>query len=544
MKEQWGMGIKMEQLKKKLTNDMADTMWYAFCFALLGLIDQRRGSALGTTQMLFANLTGVVAAMLLLPSVKREFWKTKYVGIWSLICIPLLVCGYFVGKKVWIYPGQWNTAVLNVVLIGYAILYIIWNRDEIRNGRRLHKCFFFLVTGMLLLMWFSPHPSLWPIWFFGMFGSFYLIGIPKEKEDAFISGMLTGIIVWFFIQQTIAFGFRPFDYVRYRSLYSGETQSGLFYMIVFCAFTSLWLLLRKRNAKPFFKILCFLLSAGNVSFQLLTGGRASFLGIFAAAVVAYMAYDIILCNSFRHWIIQGIALGICSLLLFPAVYGCIRYLPTILHHPIWFQDEYNEETSIHSYDPWNSERYISFETVLNADIARLLQLFGITFYMENGQIHFSLPGDLSAHAANPGEPGSSPDNSFFYGNGSTGNSIGIRRTIYYYYATHLNLWGHKDNGAFYMTYYDGAFEIGHAHNMFLQIAYNYGIIAGVMFLALNLWCFLRLLCRKDLTGIICATFLVAILVYGFAEMAITIGQITLTLLFLIYYFCMQKYDKR
>lgn len=555
----------MEELKKKLKNDMADKIWYAFCFVLLGLIDQRRGSALGTTQMIFANLTGLVIAMLLLPSVKREFWKTKYAGIWTLICIPLLVCGYIVGKKVWGYPGQWNTAVLNVALIGYAILYIIWNRDEIKKRRRLHKGFFLLLMGTLFLMQLSPHPSLWSIWFFGMFGSFYLIGIPKEKEDAFISGMLAGIIAWFFLLQTIAFGFRPFDHVRYRSLYSGETQSGLFYMIVFCAFTGMWLLLKKRNAKPFFKILCFLLSAGSVSFQLLTGGRSSLFGIFAAAIVAYMAYDIILCNSFRHWIMPGVALGICSLLLFPVVYGCVRYLPTILHHPIWFEGEYNEETSIHSYDPWNSEKYISFERVLNTDIARLFQIFGITLSVKDGKIYFSLPGDLTAHAAELGEPGNSPDNPFFYGDGDTSDPIGVRRTIYYYYATHLNLWGHKDNGGFYMTdykhlpdtppaewgtenfykfYYKCAAEMSHAHNMFLQFAYNYGIIVGVLFLALNLWCFLRLLRRKDITGIICAAFLTAILVYGLTEMAVTTGQITLTLLFLIYYFGMQKVSGR
>lgn len=90
-------------------------------------------------------------------------------------------------------------------------------------------------------------------------------------------------------------------------------------------------------------------------------------------------------------------------------------------------------------------------------------------------------------------------------------------------------------------YYE-ATEISHAHNMFLQIAYNYGIIAGGLFIIWNLWCLVRLLRRKDLTGIVCAAFLAAILTYGFAEMAVTTGQITLSLLFVIYYFGMQKYD--
>lgn len=533
----------MEKMKEKFKNGGTDVLWYAVCFAFFGLIDQRRGSADGTVQMTFANLVGVVMAMILLLSIKREFWRTKGAKIWSIACIPLLIGGCMLGKALWNYPGQWNTAVLNVALTGYIVLYVIWDREEIKKSGRLHKGCFCMVTGMLLLMWLSPYNDIWPIWFCVMFGGFYLIGIPKEKEEAFMRGMLSGIIVWFFVQQTIAFGFRPFDYLRYRGLYSGETQSGLFYMIVFCAFTGMWLLLKKRNAKPVFRLLCFLLSAGSVAFQMLTGGRSSFFGIFAAAVTAYMAYDIIVCKSFRHWILQGIMLGVCAIVLFPVVYGCVRYLPTILHHPVWFQDEYHEDTSVHSYDPWDSERYISFEQALNADIGRLFGTFGITFQIKEGKLHFALPGTLSVHAAEPDEPGSSPDNPYYYGDEPVFDSIGVRRSIYYYYASHLNFIGHRDNGGFYLRYYDDAHVMGHAHNMYLQFAYNYGIIVGILFLIWNLWCLVRLLCRKDLAGIVCASFLAAIMVYGFGEMAVTTGQITLNLMFVIYYFGMRKYEK-
>ena len=539
MKEQRLLGRWRETLK----NGGADVIWYAVCFMLLGLIDQRRGSAEGSVQMAFANLTGVAAAMLLLPSVKREFWRTKHAKIWSILCVPLLACGFFLGRKVWMYPGQWNTAVLNAALMGYAVLYVVWDREALKKKSGLQKVFFWSVMGMLLLMLLSPHGALWPLLFLCMFGSFYLIGIPKEKEETLLLGMLLGVIAWFFIQQTIAFGFRPYDYDRYRGLYSGETQSGLFYMIVFCAFTGMWLLLKKRKAKPFWRILCFLLSAGSVSFQMLTGGRSSFLGIFAGAVVAYMAYDMIVCNSFKHWIIQGMMLGICALVLFPAVYGCVRYLPTILHHPIWFQGEYREWGSVRSYDPRDSERYISFESALNVGIGRIFDLFGITLQLKDGKLIFTLPGDLTAHAAElgePGEPGSSPENPYYWENSNWSDSINVRLTIYFYYAAHLNLWGHRESGDFYISEYT---VITHAHNMFLQVAYDYGVIAGVIFLVLNLWCFLRLLGRKDMAGIIGAAFLAAILVYGFAETAVTTGQITWNLLFILYYFGMQKREK-
>lgn len=527
-----------------MSEDRMYTIWYAFCFALLGLIDQRRGSAEGTVQMVFANLTGVVIGLLLLPSLKRkkEFLQTRLFRVWSIVSVPILVIGCILGARLWYYPAQWDTAVLNGILVGYFICYLGWSwkkdgvtlKKFIEQKGRLNVSCFLVVMAMLLLMQLSVHEALWPIWFFFLFGCFYLIGIPKEQEGSFLWGMLIGIIVWFFVQQIIAFGFRPYDYLRYRGLYSGETQNGIFYMIAFCAFTGLWLLLKQRKAKLFPRILCFALSAGCVGFQLLTGGRASFVGIVAAAVLAYAGYDIIMCKSFKHWLLQGIMLGLCMIVLFPAVYGCVRYLPVILHHPIWFAGEYNADTSIHSYDPWNSERYISFEEALSGNIGRMLLMLGIQLEVTEDKVSLTTPLTLTAQAATEGEPGSSPENPFYFEETDFNNSISIRRTIYYYYLTHLNWEGHsKFNAGFYME--DGVYY-GHAHNMFLQVAYDYGIVAGVIFLLWNVFCLLRLLWRRDMTGLISASFLAAILSYGCAEMAVTTGQITLVLLFILYSF--------
>lgn len=299
----------MKNLLQKVMGGKRLIFWYAICFVLLGLIDQRRGSAQGTVQMIFVNLTGIVTGMLLIPSIKREFWHTIFVRIWSAACIPGVVLGCIIGQKLWMYSGQWYTAVFNVVVIGYLVLYIVWNWKEIKGQRRLNKGSFLAVMSMLIVMQMSVHEALWPIWFLFLFGCFYLIGIPEKKEEHFIEGMLLGIIIWFFVQQVIAFGFRPYNYTRYRGLYSGETQNGVFYMVVFCAFTGMWLLLKKRKARLFLRVLCFLFSAGSVGFQLLTGGRSSFSGLVAAAILAYIAYDILICNSFRHWIFQGIMLG-------------------------------------------------------------------------------------------------------------------------------------------------------------------------------------------------------------------------------------------
>ena len=91
----------------------------------------------------------------------------------------------------------------------------------------------------------------------------------REKKEIVSVFWLNGIILWFFVQQSIAFGFRPYDTIRYRGLYSGETQNGLFYMIVYCAFLVKWLWLREIRNTLLCGV-CFFLSAGCVSFTLYT----------------------------------------------------------------------------------------------------------------------------------------------------------------------------------------------------------------------------------------------------------------------------------
>lgn len=142
----------MKKLQKLSVNGRADVLWYGFCFALLGLIDQRRGSAEGLLQMVFVNLTGIVVGMLLLPSIQRRFWHSKPCKIWSAFCVPGMIIGCMAGRLFWPNIYQWYMAAANVAVIGYLIIYIGWNRNEIREKSRLNRGCFFLIMLLLLLL--------------------------------------------------------------------------------------------------------------------------------------------------------------------------------------------------------------------------------------------------------------------------------------------------------------------------------------------------------------------------------------------------------
>lgn len=517
--------------------------WYALCFVFLGIIDQRRGSAVGEIQMLFSNLVGVVLALLLLPSIKLEKEKAKPYLLWAPICVILSVIACIIGVRYWKYAGQWITVVLNVAVWSYLLIYLYLEKPYTEFSTRIKQPFFWMVAVLLLLMQMSVHEGIVPLWYLLIYGGFALIGIPREKTGDFYDGMLNGIIIWFFIQQILAFGFRPYDYVsiRYRGLYSGETQNGLFYMIAFCAFLLKWYDSRERKQKCYVRFFYFLMSAGMVSFTVLTGGKASILGIGASVVLVYVGYDIFKRKTFYGLLLHVTALILCIILTFPATYLCVRYLPTILHHPIWFEGEYMEGYSVCSFDSWDSWKYVSFESMVYTNVNRLLEFVGINPDSWAVRFHDFMQA-LPVHAEElvmqeeiGSEAGSSPDNPFNIENlNALYSSTDARKIIYTYYWNHLNFRGHdKEHSGFWIsedTYY------GHAHNMFLQVAYDYGIIPGILFVLIYLYSLYRafLLCRKD--NWICMVFLLAILCFGMVEMVLVSGQITVSLMAIMFYF--------
>lgn len=517
--------------------------WYALCLVFLGIIDQRRGSAVGEIQMLFSNLVGVVMALLLLPSIKLEKEKAKPYLLWTPICVILSVIACIIGVQYWKYAGQWITVVLNVAVWSYLLIYLYLEKPYTEFSTRIKQPFFWMVAVLLLLMQMSVHEGIMPLWYLLIYGGFALIGIPREKTGDFYDGMLNGIIIWFFAQQILAFGFRPYDYVsiRYRGLYSGETQNGLFYMIAFCAFLLKWYDSRERKQKWYVRFFYFLMSAGMVSFTVLTGGKASILGIGASVVLVYVGYDIFKRKTFYGLLLHVTSLILCIVLTFPATYLCVRYLPTILHHPIWFEGEYMEGYSVCSFDSWDSWKYVSFESMVYTNVNRLLEFVGINPDSWAVRFHDFMQA-LPVHAEElvmqeeiGSEAGSSPDNPFNIENlNALYSSTDARKIIYTYYWNHLNFRGHdKEHSGFWISediYY------GHAHNMFLQVAYDYGIIPGILFVLIYLYSLYRafLLCRKG--NWICMVFLMAILCFGMVEMVLVSGQITVSLMAIMFYF--------
>lgn len=510
-------------------------LWYTLCFFALGVIDQRRNTAEGSIQMTVANCVGIVLAAMVLPSLDRKKFKNKIYLIWSGLSLLGGIGAIVWGSRHWPYLNQWVAGVLNVVIWGYLVIYVLREWRSLSVVKRLRQPFFWCAMLLYLLMFFTAQGSLVHLWMLLIFGGFYLIGVAEERREDFIRGLLNGIVVWFFVLQTIAFGFRPYDIVRYRGLYRSPTQSGVFYMITYCAFLCKWLYAKEKCKRRLTTCLYFFLAAGCISFLLFTGSRSSLMGAAMSTLILFVLYDIVHKKSFYKWLLHLALLGLCVVISFPLVYGSIRYLPTILHHPVWFMGEYNEEKSVRSFDPWNSERYISFDKTFEYNMGRILKIMGIEIHEKTKEVqgHTLL---LRVQAAEAIPRGSSPENPFAGQDFDRSDAVDVRSAIYKYYAGNLNLWGHS-NSLFYLMEDK---VITHPHNMLLHIAYNHGIIAGLLFLALNLYTIFSFAVKsfRKLSGknwVLLAIY-IAVFSFGMTELALMPGSITWVFIYLSFYF--------
>ena len=141
----------------------------------------------------------------------------------------------------------------------------------------------------------------------------------------------------------------------------------------------------------------------------------------------------------KHYFRNGLLLMLCICMMFPVTFGMTRYLPPVFHHPVWFWGEWSEQ-KVHSWDPWNSGKYVDLEDVITAAIGRTTEI--------TGNIFAKSPLLLKTFAAETVKEQALPDEQ------ATWNQWLIRKTIYNHYWKNLNMFGHtQENQGFQLFFF-------------------------------------------------------------------------------------------
>ncbi len=543
---------------------------YGICFFCFCLIDQRvkTGTGLDGWIETFRDLAGAVMAVLILSHYRlNDFRKQKipYV-VWSLICV--------IGGAVFVAKGQSFAYFLNhrialvvsVFLMGLAVIRTLIAVVREKKYPHFNKVFALLWLIMMLFMIVSRSEYLWPLAYLVMFGCFYLTDYSKEEQEDLLQGMLNGVILAFFLLQGWCFVFRPYDVVRYSGVYGNCNMNALFYLLVLAAALTKLIYTYRRGGNKWWKLFYFLGIGVVLAFLFMTISRT---GWFVAVLMVFVGLlglwrVSVGKNMFVSVIRNGLVVVLCFVLMFPVVFGAVRYLPPVFHHPVWFFGEWSEDR-VHSWDKWDSDKYVSMDRLMKNATGRVAAVFEGLFggsEEENTESVTENTPHLEVEGVNMAEPSENSqetvsesqskkrevtplqqqlyDEAYAAGfalepEGSK-DPIEIRTAIYCYYAHLLNFRGHPESEQGFQIFpYQ---RIGHAHNIYLQYGVDFGIPVLVLFAALVVWAGLSFAkrgwkCRSEqFAGEL--LFLMVPALFGILEYSWGSGSAAVMLLFIVW----------
>lgn len=512
---------------------------YFLCFLVMSFCDQQIGSASNEMQLVCPNLVFCCLSCIALSHYPLSSYRKPLFQILFLLCAAgtiLVCCLRWPGTPYHfqLISGGIAAVLYCCVLIQTGIALFI--RRKIPGGRCPGTWLFSLLLLLILLSRYDNYNG--PLLCLSVL-LIYLTEFTTKELDGMLKALGGALIAAFFIIQGMAFLFRPYDTLRYLGMYANTNMNALFYLLVYCVFLAGFCKLEIGKTHPVLRWVSFCFACAMWSFVLLTVCRSALLAMAAATLLGLgitvkKQYG----RRLRKALLYFASFLAVTSFSFPIVYGAVRYLPPVFHHPIWFVDEYSEE-KVHSWDTWDSEKYTDWRDVLQENFSRLFDVISLLTSSKADPAPFFLTGEqtLLASAADGVTALVIPENEM----PAEGESVGAvhishRFTIYKHYLSELNLRGHRDseNG----VQVNEVYFAPHAHNVLLQYAFNYGLPAGIVFILYLAASGIRYLtvCIKErnstelLTGLL---LFVGIGVFGMLEQIFRYGQFSHTLLLLL-----------
>lgn len=420
-------------------------------------------------------------------------------------------------------PGEQELLVLKLtVWAGILAGLVILNTARILWKREIHGIsvpYGLLVGGFFALLILRRNMRGWPVFLVCIFTLCYLRMAAGIRRELLLRNIVNGILFHFMGMVGFCLLHRPymyFRYYRYPFHFHTVTISAVYLALVFCA--ALVKLLDAWRRKPclagvYKELALFGVSAMYLLFTLSRTGYLSSLGM--AAVVIPMALfagkELSLrekgCRFLRVLGLMALAV----LISFPIVFTAQRTIPAaaadVRAHEI---EEFPSEL-LHGRD-MDSYYYITIERFIQTFQMKVLGLPEEKCL--NAFLFFSKADDASDYRSPYLELGSrillasaedmaaKEKEEESYTNG--------RLYIFKQYFDRLDKRGHDDMGVMEP---DGNY-LAHAHNIYLQVAYDHGIPVGIVFLLLGIGTLIQaaLYYRRHRTDRECALFPLALLI--------------------------------
>lgn len=429
-----------------------------------------------------------------------------------------------------------NVEVLrNTVLIAVLFGFILLRTLICLCKRKLAKPNYWY--GALTLLFFAGivifrNTRWWTVVLAVSFTLLYLSYGMWEHRRHFLTNVLWGIVLHFLISMGYALLHRPYltyRYARYPFVFHTVTTTATYLTTVECAVIVLLLMKLYRTTK-LREIYKELILFGIVSsYMLFTMART---GLFAVALTGLAAW-LIIARGKGKLRVQSLLtnLGLMAaavLVMFPVTFTLQRNIPGIVGEPVPFEIEEWPDQVMRGHN-LTSIRYMRIGRFVDVFANKVFGIPEGTFdfygeiaeykatHDENGNEIPKLVASIDfipsyvepVYAESTGDLPEDMKDEEDYSNGRT--------VIFKSYFDQLNMTGHDEMGA---VLPDGEVAV-HAHNIYLQVAYDHGIGVGILFVifgAASFVCALVFYVRKKETIACAALPMIVILSFAIAGM--------------------------
>lgn len=506
---------------------IAMALWYC-CEYMNGLYDIHHYYS--TRRMLIWFLLGIVCTYSL-----KELCR-----IGNLIYLPIAATASYFYVKPYLSleeeGGLYELDAYIMVIGGLVILLLITNlirlllkKETITKKLSIPYVLFFVLLITMMIIFRNTRD--WVVVMAVLFVLFYLRMWFWEKSDQILTIVENGILLNFIFMVCYSLMHRPFNryrLYRYAMGFHTVTVTGVYLSLVLSV-ALVWFLIKyhktKRLAESWPQL--FILITAN-AYQLLTLSRTGYLASFSMEVLIIILFC---CKTGKDkWKNMAVCFGsILSLtvLFFPIVFTVTRIVPSFWNDPIYSEVEIFGD-QVFKGTPKDSHFYIDIEyywdkagekifgtneeeVSFHTEVNQALQLCdavsdGLRKQIDPDYVFVTNEGILLASNTDTMQEDMTLD----------GISNG-RISIFKDYIANWNLTGHEKMG---FPSPDGG-DYTHAHNVFLQVIHDHGLITGIIFIAFGITSFicayLRFRKRKDMTDLLTVSVITAFAISGMAE---------------------------
>lgn len=527
--------LDIEQLKTKLPGYLqsfciAMALWYCYEY-MNGLYDIHHYYA--TRRMLIWFLLGIVCT----------YSKKELLKIWNFLFLAIAsVASYFYAKPYLDLEeegGLYELDAYIMVIGGLVILLLVTNIIRLllkkeTLSKKLSIPYVLLFALLLGMMVAFRNTRDWVTTMVVLFVLFYLRMWFWNKSDQILTIVGNGVLLNFIFMVCYCMVHRPFNryrLYRYGMGFHTVTVTGV-YLSLILSVALVWFLLKyfrsKRLVDTWPQLLVLIVA--NV-YQLLTLSRTGYLASFVMEVLVVIIFC--LKTGKEKWKNMARCFGsmfVLTVLFFPIVFTVTRIVPSFWNDPIYSDVEVFGH-QVFKGTPKDSEYYIDIEyywdkagekllgteeeevssNELDYEIKKVESLCSAVYVSVRKQIFpqdvFVVNDDI-VMASNTDETE----------DWETLDSVSNGRiAIFKDYISQWNLTGHEEMG--FPASFGG--EHAHAHNVFLQVIHDHGLITGIIFILFGVISFIvalvRFIKKKDMKDLLIVSVITAFAVSGMAE---------------------------